>query len=165
MMAPPLGAPMEVSKEDLEERYRNLADHVLLERLQAGTLTPLATQVALAELRSRGLELAAERADAPEKHDDELAEPDEPLELDPDVDLVSVARFTNVLEANVLRACLESHGIFAFVWGEHLGTAHIFLSIASGGVRVQVRQDQVEQAKEVIRAFERGDFALDEEPE
>jgi hypothetical protein len=50
------------------------------------------------------------------------------------------------------------------VWGEHLGIAHIFLSIASGGMRVQVRSDQVEEARKVIAAFERGDFALDEEP-
>jgi hypothetical protein len=152
---------MEISKQDLEERFRALADHVLLERLQTGTLTPLATEVALAELRSRGIDASADSSDA----SDEDEEHEEAVELEPDVDLVSVARFANVLEANVLRACLESHGIFAFVWGEHLGTAHIFLSIASGGVRVQVRRDQVEEAKEVIRAFERGDFAIDEEPE
>jgi len=63
----------------------------------------------------------------------------------------------------VLRACLESHGIFAYVWGEHLGVANIFMSIAGGGVRVQVRSDQVDQAREVITAFERGDFALEDE--
>lgn len=155
---------MKISKEDLEERFRTLDDRTLLDRLQAGTLTPLATEVATAELRSRGIELPADNADEPHEQE-EPEEHDEPVELDPDVDLVSVARFSNVLEANVLRACLESHGIFAFVWGEHLGTAHIFLSIASGGVRVQVRQDQVEQAKEVIRAFQRGDLAIDENPE
>lgn len=84
---------------------------------------------------------------------------------DDDIDLVTVAQFSDPLKANVLRACLDSHGIFAYVWGEHLGVAHIFLSIAGGGVRVQVRSDQVEQAREVIAAFERGDFAIDEEPE
>lgn len=153
---------MQISKADLEERFRELADQVLLDRLQAGTLTPLATEVALAELRSRGIEPPPDSADAPDEH---VEEQDPPGELDPDVDLVSVARFSNVLEANVLRACLESHGIFAFVWGEHLGTAHIFLSIASGGVRVQVRQDQVQQAKEIIKALERGELAIDENPE
>jgi hypothetical protein len=43
--------------------------------------------------------------------------------------------------------------------------ANIFLSIAGGGMRVQVRSDQVDQAREVIAAFERGDFALDEDEE
>lgn len=153
---------MNVSKEDLEERFRALTDEVLLERLQAGTLTPLATEVASAELRSRGIEIES----APQVHDSGAPdEHDEPLDPEADVDLVTVAQFTNVLEANVLRNCLESHGVFASVWGEHLGTAHIFLSIISGGVRVQVRQDQVERAKEIIAAVARGDLAIDEEPE
>jgi putative signal transducing protein len=82
-----------------------------------------------------------------------------------DIDLVTVAQFSDPLKANVLRACLESHGIFAYVWGEHLGIANIFLSTASGGMRVQVRSDQLDQAREVIAAFERGDFALDEDEE
>lgn len=81
------------------------------------------------------------------------------------LDLVTVAHFTDPLQANVLRACLESHGIFAFLWGEHLGVAHLFLSAATGGMRVQVRSNQVAQAKAVIAAFERGDFALDEDEE
>ena len=82
-----------------------------------------------------------------------------------DIDLVTVAQFSDPLKANVLRAYLESHGIFAYIWGEHLGVANIFLSTASGGMRVQVRSDQVDQAREVIAAFERGDFALDEDEE
>jgi hypothetical protein len=152
---------MNISKEDLQERFRELSDQVLLERVQAGTLTPLATEVALAELRSRGIEVQA----APALPDSGATdEQDESLDREAHVDLVTVAQFTNVLEANVLRNCLESHGVFAFVWGEHLGTAHIFLSIISGGVRVQVRQDQVERAKEIIAAVERGDLAIDEEP-
>src|SRR5687768_8348775 len=108
---------MNVSKEDLEERFKALTDQVLLERLQAGTLTPLATEVASAELRSRGIEMES----APPVHDPGAPdEHDEPFAPEADVDLVTVAQFTNVLEANVLRNCLESHGVFAFVWGEHL---------------------------------------------
>lgn len=156
---------MEISKQDLAERFRALADDVLLQKVRAGTLTPLALEVALDELRSRGIEVAAD-SEAAEEHDESAgSDPDLEPDLDPDVDLVTVARYSNPLEANVLRACLESHGVFAFVWGEHLGTAHIFLSIASGGTRVQVRRDQVAQAKEIIAAFERGDLAIDEEPE
>jgi hypothetical protein len=94
-----------------------------------------------------------------------MAEPDDSDAPDDDIDLVTVAQFSDPLKANVLRACLESNGIFAYVWGEHLGVANIFLSIAGGGMRVQVRSDQVDQAREVIAAFERGDFALDEDEE
>ena len=153
---------MNVSKKDLEERFKALTDEALLDRLQAGTLTPIATEVALAELRSRGIETAAS-AEAPDASTpDEL---DESADPDSDIDLVTVAQFSNVLEANVLRNCLESHGVFAYVWGEHLGVANVFLSTISGGMRVQVRQDQVERAKEIMTALERGDLAIDEEPE
>lgn len=154
---------MEVSKQDLEERFRALSDEALLDRVRAGTLTPLALDVAIDELRARSI-VDIPDFDATEQPE-ESAEPESDPDPDTDVDLVTVARFSNPLEANVLRGCLESHGIFAFVWGEHLGTAHVFLSVASGGMRVQVRSDQVAQAKEVIAAFERGDLAVDDEPE
>lgn len=154
-------ATVEVSEADLTEHFRGLSDEALLERLRAGTLMPLAVAVAEREARSRNLELPAA---APAGAD--ASEPGPAADQPPDdIDLVTVANFTNPLTANVLRACLESHGIFAYVWGEHLGIAHIFMSIASGGMRVQVRSDQVTEARAVIAAFDRGDFAIDEEPE
>jgi hypothetical protein len=148
---------MDISEADLTKHFRELSDEALLEQLRAGTLTPVALEVAEREARSRDLEIPdAEPVDA----EADSLESDEPGD---DVDLVTVAQFSNPLKANVLRACLESHGIFAYVWGEHLGVAHVFMSIAGGGVRVQVRADQVDQAREVIAAFERGDFALEDE--
>ncbi|HZO55204.1 MAG TPA: hypothetical protein VFB63_21020 [Bryobacteraceae bacterium] len=115
---------MEISRQDLEERFRALSDQVLVARVRAGTLTPLALKVALEELSTRGIEMAAD-TEATENHEnqkdledfEDQEDHDHPTELDPDVDLVTVARFSNSWEANVLRACLESHGIFAFIWG------------------------------------------------
>ncbi|HEY7638372.1 MAG TPA: DUF2007 domain-containing protein [Steroidobacteraceae bacterium] len=150
---------MDVSEADLTEHFRSLSDAALLERLQVGTLTAQASEIAWREARSRGLE--APQA-APAAEGVGLQENDEPGD---DIDLVTVATFTNPLQANVLRACLESHGVFAYVWGEHLGIAHIFLSVASGGMRVQVRSDQVAEARAVMAAFERGEFAIEEEPD
>jgi hypothetical protein len=150
---------MEISEADLTKHFRELSDEALLEQLRAGTLTPFALEVAEREARSRDLEIP----DAEPVDTDAEADSHESDGPDEDIDLVTVAQFTNPLKANVLRACLESHGIFAYVWGEHLGVANIFMSIAGGGVRVQVRSDQVDQAREVITAFERGDFALEDE--
>lgn len=148
---------MEVSREELAKNFRELSDEELLARVQAGTLTDLAADVASSELQSRGLELpkaaTTEESDVSDEMNDET------------VDLVTVARFSTPLKANVLRACLEAHGIFAFVWGEHLGTGHILYSIAGGGVRVQVPENQLAQAKEVMAAWERGELDIDGEPE
>jgi len=40
---------MEVTKEELEASFRQLSDEELLERIKAGTLTELATEVATRE--------------------------------------------------------------------------------------------------------------------
>jgi hypothetical protein len=143
---------MEVSRSELAARFRDLSDGELQQLVAEGNLTELAIEVATSELQSRGLQVPT----ATQRTEPSAQEP---------LDLVTVDRRVNSVEANVLRACLEAHGIFAYVWGEHLGTANIIFSAATGGVRIQVRSDQVEQAKEVIAAFERGEFALDEDPE
>ena len=149
---------MDVSEADLTEHFRILTDGALLERLQAGTLTPFAREIAEREARARGLEIPTAQPEA-----DAAAESDESYDTD-DIDLVTIAKFENPLTANVLRACLDSHGIFAFIEGEHLGVANRLMSIR-GGTRLQVRSDQVAEAREVMAAFERGDFALDEDEE
>jgi hypothetical protein len=144
---------MDVSRDELAARFRDMSDEELQQLVAEGNLTELAIEVATSELHSRGLQVpngGEERAD---------------LATEAPLDLVTVNHQINPLQANVLRACLEAHGIFAYVWGEHLGTANIIFSAATGGVRIQVRSDQVEQAKEVIAAFERGEFALDEDPQ
>jgi len=80
--------------------------------------------------------------------------------MDSPAKLVTVAEFWDPLQANLLRAFLEAHGIFAFVWGEHLGTGYAFLSVAGGGSRVQVPVDQLVQAQELMLAVERGELEI-----
>jgi len=143
---------MDVSGKELTERFQNLSDGEVSRLLRSGTLTPLATEVASAVLRSRGFkelpspEVAGSLEESTGGWDDD------------EVDLVTVAELWNPLEAQVLRGLLESHGVFAHVWGEHMGTANMFLSIAGGGSRVQVRSDQVTLAKELISSFERSEI-------
>jgi hypothetical protein len=148
---------VDVSREELRERFREFSDEELLRHFNSGALTPLAADVVSEALRLRGME------PPPAETLDSTAMPAKEQEVGA-IDLVTVAEFPNPIQANLLRACLESRGIFAYVWGEHLGMANILLSIASGGIRVQVRGDQVAQAKEVIAAFERGDLEIHDNP-
>lgn len=148
---------MDVSREELRESFRGFSDEELLRHFKSGTLTPLAADVASEALRLRGIETP------PAETHGSAAIPAEEQE-NGEIDLVTVAEFQNPLRANLLRACLESHGIFAYVWGEHLGMANILLAVAGGGIRVQVRGDQVLQAKEVIVALERGELELRDSP-
>ncbi len=150
---------MEVSREELTQHFESLSDQELSQHLQSGTLTPLAVEVAGDILRSRGVDPGSFPATTDSTVD---------ATGEQDLDLVTVSVQWDPLKANLLRALLESHGIFAHVWGEHLATANIFLSNAGGGSRVQVRSDQASQARELIGAFERGELQSpdlpDEEP-
>jgi len=139
---------MEVSREDLIQRFEVLSDEDLSASLRSGTLTPLAAEVAGNILSSRGVD------------------PVSFSEIDhAESDLVTVSVQWDAMKANLLRSLLESHGIFVHLWGEHLATAHVFLSNAGGGTRLQVPGDQVSQAIELIGAFERGELESPDLPE
>jgi putative signal transducing protein len=146
---------VDVSREELTERFGNLSDEEVLEHLRNKTLTPLAREVAGDILRSRGIDPLPALAAV-----ESIIEPDAE-----DIDLVTVSIQWNPLQANLLRALLESHGIFAYVWGEHLASTNVILSTAGGGSQVQVRSDQVSQARELIAAFQRGELTIPDLPD
>jgi hypothetical protein len=150
---------MELDKEELTARFRQMSDDALLGRLTAGALTAVASEVALAELASRGIALPEPAV----SEATEVAAPEELPELPLGVELVTIAHFLNPLHASVVRSQLESEGIFVHLWGEHLGIAHIVFSAATGGMRLQVRSDQAERARAILAAIDRGDYALDDE--
>jgi hypothetical protein len=129
---------VEVSREKLTDALRAFTDKELLRHLQSKSLTPLATEIATAELRSRGLELTGAEATGTE---DDAPQGEQ-------ADLVTVSETWDLLQASVLRGRLEADGITAYVWSEPVGTPD-----ASGGrARVQVERFQLEQAKAVMAA-------------
>lgn len=66
-------------------------------------------------------------------------------------DLVTIYTATYPLDIFVLRARLESENIECFVQDELTLQTNPFYSNAIGGVKLQVNQEDVEQAKEVLR--------------
>ena len=107
---------MEVSREDLTQLFENLSDEELLQHLRSGTLPPLAIEVARGILRSRGVDPLSFPGAADSTVESAVGLDGEGL------DLVTVSVEWDPLKANLLRALLESHGVFAYVWGEHLAT-------------------------------------------
>jgi hypothetical protein len=65
-------------------------------------------------------------------------------------DLVTVASFPDVSEAELARERLELEGIRAFVVGAQTAGVMPFLLSGTGGVRVQVEPKDVERAKEIL---------------
>jgi hypothetical protein len=149
---------MEVSRDDLERRFREMSDEEIRLRLRSGDLTPLAVEAATSTLNSRGLALPALRGpgDASTYPDDGSA--------DEDIDLVTVTEAKSAVDANIIRGFLESRGIFASVWHEHTPTVP-WAFLPGTLPRVQVRSDQVTQARELLAAMKRGDLELTDDVE
>ena len=74
-----------------------------------------------------------------------------------------VARFFVPTDAYMLKARLESDGVPAMVADANLVQANEFLTTAVGGVRVLVRESNFEEALRILKAFEAGDYQLDDD--
>lgn len=70
-------------------------------------------------------------------------------------ELVTVASYPDVPEAELARERLELEGIRAFVIGAQTAGAMPFLTSATGGVRVQVQPGDLERAREVLSVTQR----------
>lgn len=78
-------------------------------------------------------------------------------------DMTTVARDLTPTDAHMLRNCLQAAGVPATVADDNLVQANALWSVAVGGAKLRVAADHVEEAKRVIAAFERGEFALDDD--
>jgi len=65
-------------------------------------------------------------------------------------DVVTLARFGELTAAQLLRGRLDSEGIECFLPDEVMATQTWHLQSAIGGIRVQVRQADLERAKEIL---------------
>ena len=78
-------------------------------------------------------------------------------------DLTTVAKNLSATEAHMLCACLQAGGVPAETADTNLVQTNALLAIAVGGASVRVPANFVDEAKAVIAAYERGDFALDDD--
>jgi hypothetical protein len=145
---------MEVTREQLSEKFKLYADEELRQLYRSGDLTPLAREVAAAELARRGVDIPPPAA-APSPV---APEPAPAPEIEGD--LVEVARLLDPVEAEILRGRLEVEGVPAMVADTH--AAHVLFRSLIGGVRVLVPEAGLDRAREILKADARGDYALDD---
>jgi hypothetical protein len=88
-----------------------------------------------------------------------------PIEVEalPGRDLFVVAQFIIPIDAHLAQGCLVAAGIPAVVADANHAQADQLIAPAMGGVRVLVPQAYLQQAKEVLDALARGDFALSDD--
>jgi len=81
----------------------------------------------------------------------------------PGRDLFEVARYLIPMEASLVQGCLVAAGVPAVLADAHLVQTDLLLAPALGGVRILVPEDHLAQAQAVLEAYQRGEYALDED--
>ena len=84
-------------------------------------------------------------------------------ELLPGRDLIELARYLIPMEASLVQGCLVASGVPAVLADAYLVQTDLLLAPAMGGVRILVPEEHLVQAQAVLDAFQRGEFALDED--
>jgi hypothetical protein len=77
--------------------------------------------------------------------------------------LIVLARFFVPTDAYMMKSCLESQGVPAVIADANMVQANEFLTTAVGGVRVLVPESHFEQAQQILKAFEAGEYQLDDD--
>jgi putative signal transducing protein len=67
--------------------------------------------------------------------------------------MATAAVFYNLHEADIAVGLLESCGVDCLLCDEHMHRVHPLASDVIGGVRVQVRQEDLEVAKELLQEY------------
>ena len=74
--------------------------------------------------------------------------------------LVTIASYTDAIEANLVKGRLESEGIPVFLLNDHQIWANWMLSNALGGVKLQVTSPHVTKAKAIVADHQQGKFDI-----
>jgi hypothetical protein len=78
-------------------------------------------------------------------------------------DLFVVAKCMVPTDAFLLRGVLQAGGVPAVVADAHHVQADLLIAPALGGVRILAPEAYLAQAREILAAYERGDFLLDDD--
>ena len=66
--------------------------------------------------------------------------------------LTTATTYQTPAEAHLAKSLLESEGIQAFIADEHLISMNMWYSLAAGGVKLQVLEEELEIAQEILGA-------------
>jgi hypothetical protein len=78
----------------------------------------------------------------------------------PGRDLFTLATYLEPTDAHIAAGCLAASGVPAVVADAHYAQADFSRIPAIGGVRVLVPEAHMQLGRQVLAAYERGDFAL-----
>ena len=65
-------------------------------------------------------------------------------------EFVTIRTFSNPVEANIVKTKLQDADIYCHLLGEHTVSANPLLSHAVGGIKLQVREEDAEEAEAIL---------------
>ncbi len=69
------------------------------------------------------------------------------------MELITIYTFENSVEAHLLKSKLESEDIPCFLFDENISTVMPLYSLATGGIKLKVRQEHFEIAEGITQAY------------
>jgi hypothetical protein len=72
--------------------------------------------------------------------------------------VVTVGTFDDALLAHIAKGRLEAEGIVSYIMDEHYIWANWSMSFALGGVKIRVKSEDAQSAKEVLLKLSRGEY-------
>ena len=75
----------------------------------------------------------------------------------------TVASYIDPIEAQIARGLLLAEGLEVHVGDEHLAVANWEWRLAIGGTRLRVPTAQAARAREILRAMDAGEYAIDDD--
>ena len=79
----------------------------------------------------------------------------------PNSNLIKLIAFDNAIDANLLKLSLENEGIETYIFDENTVTIDPLISIAVGGIKVMVKESDVELAREVVKTLDNAKYVLE----
>jgi len=148
------GTMTEIKREEERERltrcYAGMAEEELKEiAKREGSLTDVAREVIRAELSRRALKVEQEVEQS--EHEVGQEESPELIAGDSATKLTKIRQFTFVPDALVAKSVLDSEGVKCFLSDETTIRMDWLWSNALGGVKLWVREEDVETALELLK--------------
>lgn len=79
----------------------------------------------------------------------------------PNSNLIKLIAFDNAIDANLLKLSLENEGIDTYIFDENTVTIDPLISIAIGGIKVMVKESDLELARKVVKALNNKKYILE----
>lgn len=137
----------EKRKKYLQKEYKHLPDKEIIElaSIDKTEFKKDVYEIVMHEFERRGL-----------KKKNDTQKKQEQLQSRPlDKDLITLQRFSQPMQAHLIKGKLESGGIRCFIADEHLISVNWLYSNAIGGIKLQIKKTDVEKAKKILSEDQR----------